>query len=88
MKNCGKYNDNLNVIGPILRQKRIEKKMSFEALSAKLLLLGVNIPVTSLYRIENNQRTVRDYEICALSVVLNIDVTELLNPITEKFKVS
>ena len=88
MNNCGKYNDNLNLIGPILRKKRIEKKMSFETLSAKLLLLGVNIPVTSLYRIENNQRTVRDYEICALSVVLNIDVTELLNPITEKFKVS
>lgn len=88
MKNCGKYNDNLNVIGPILRQKRIERKLSLESLSSKLLLLGVNIPVTSLHRIENNQRTVRDYEICALSVVLNIDVSELLNPITEKFKVS
>ena len=88
MNNCGKYNNNLNLIGPILRQKRIERKMSFEILSAKLLLLGVNIPVTSLHRIENNQRTVRDYEICALSVVLNIDVTELLNPITDKFKVS
>lgn len=88
MKNCGKYENNLNVIGPILRQKRLEKKMSFETLSAKLLLLGVNIPVTSLHRIENNQRTVRDYEICALSVVLNIDVSDLLNPITDKFRVS
>lgn len=88
MKNCGKYNENLNVIGPILRQKRIEKKLSFEKLSAKLLLLGVNIPVTSLHRIENNQRTVRDYEICALAVALNINVTDLLNPITENFKVS
>lgn len=88
MKNCGKYNENLNVIGPILREKRIEKKLSFEKLSAKLLLLGVNIPVTSLHRIENNQRTVRDYEICALAVALNIDVTDLLNPITENFKAS
>ena len=88
MKNCGKYKDNLNVIGPILRQKRMEKKISFETLSAKLLLLGVNIPVTSLHRIENNQRTVRDYEICALSVVLNIDVSDLLNPTTNTFKVS
>ena len=88
MKNCGKYENNLNVIGPILRQKRIEKKMSFETLSAKLLLLGVNIPVTSLHRIENNQRTVRDYEICALSVVLNIDVADLLNPTIDKFRVS
>lgn len=88
MKNCGKYENNLNVIGPILRQKRKEKNMSFELLSTKLQLLGVNIPVTSLHRIENNQRTVRDYEICALSVVLNIDVSDLLNPITDKFRVS
>jgi len=88
MKNCGKYNDNLNVIGPILRKKRIDKKISFETLSSKLLLLGVNIPVTCLHRIENNQRTVRDYEICALSVALDIDVNELLNPITDEFKVS
>lgn len=88
MNNCGKYNDNLNVIGPILRKKRIEKKLSFEKLSAKLSLLGVNIPVTSLHRIENNERTVRDYEICALAVALNIDVTDLLNPITNMFKVS
>lgn len=88
MKNCGKYNDNLNVIGPILREKRINRKISFETLSSKLLLLGVNIPVTSLHRIENNQRTVRDYEICAISVVLDIDVSELLNPITKEFKIS
>ena len=88
MKNCGKYNDNLNVIGPILREKRIYKKISFETLSSKLLLLGVNIPVTCLHRIENNQRTVRDYEIYALSVALDIDVNELLNPITNEFKIS
>ncbi len=86
MNNCGKYEDNLNVIGSILREKRKEKKISLEALSSKLLLLGINIPVTSLHRIENNQRTVRDYEICALSVVLGIDVTDLLGPMTDKFK--
>ena len=51
-----------------------------------MLLLGVNISVTSLHRIENNQRTVRDYEICALSVVLGIEVTDLLGPMTNKFK--
>ncbi len=88
MNNCGKYEDNLNIVGPILREKRKEKKISLEALSSKLLLLGINIPVTSLHRIENNQRTVRDYEICALSVVLGIEVTDLLGPMTDKFKAS
>ena len=33
MNNCGKYEDNLNVIGSILREKRKEKKISLEALS-------------------------------------------------------
>ena len=88
MNNCGRYNDNLNVIDPILRQIRAEKRISLETLSSKLLLLGVNIPVTCLHRIENNQRTVRDYEICALAVALNVDVSEFLNPITNQFKVS
>ena len=88
MKNSNKYENNLNVIGPTLRQKRKELNMSFEKLSNKLLLLGVNIPVTCLHRIENNQRTVRDYEICALSVVLDVDVSELLNPITKQFRIS
>lgn len=85
MNNSGKYDDRLNIIGDVLRKKRIEKKMSFEKLSNNLLLLGVNIPVTSLHRIENNQRTVRDYEICALSKALKIDVLELLNPFLKEF---
>lgn len=88
MKNCGKYEDNLNLIGPILRIKRKEKNISLECLSSKLLLLGINIPVTSLHRIENNQRTVRDYEISALSIALGISVNELLDPITDKLKIS
>ncbi len=60
------------------------KGISFEKLSNQLLLLGINIPVTSLHRIENNQRTVRDYELCALAKVLDISVIDLLNPFIEK----
>ena len=86
MKNSGKYENNLNIIGPILREKRKAKKLSFEQLSNKLLLLGINIPVTCLHRIENSQRTVRDYELCALSIALDIDVKDLLNPFINKLK--
>ena len=84
MKNSGKYNDNLNIIGTTLRKIRMEKGISFEKLSNQLLLLGINIPITSLHRIENNQRTVRDYELCALAKVLDISVLDLLNPFIEK----
>lgn len=86
MKNSNKYENNLNIIGPTLRQKRKELNMSFEKLSNKLLLLGVNIPVTCLHRIENNQRTVRDYELCALSIALNLDIKELVNPFISNLK--
>lgn len=86
MKNSNKYENNLNVIGPTLRKKRKELNMSFEKLSNKLLLLGVNIPVTCLHRIENNQRTVRDYELCALSIALNIDIKELVIPFINSLK--
>ncbi len=86
MNNSGKFENNLNIIGPILREKRKEKKLSFEQLSNKLLLLGINIPITCLHRIENNQRTVRDYELCALSIALNIDIKELLTPFINNLK--
>ena len=84
MKNTGKYKDNLNVIGTTLRKIRIEKGISYETLSNQLLLLSVNIPITCLHRIENNQRTVRDYEIVAISKALNISPLELLQPFMKK----
>ena len=84
MKNCSKYEENLNVIGNTLKEIRVSKGFSLEKLSNQLLLLNVNIPVTSLHRIENNQRTVRDYEICAIAKVLDINILELLNPFMEK----
>lgn len=84
MKNSGKYENNLNIVGKTLKEIRTKKGISFKKLSNGLLLLGVNIPVTCLHRIENNQRTVRDYELCAIAKVLDINVLDLLNPFIEK----
>lgn len=79
MKNSGKYENNLNIVGKTLKEIRIKKGISFEKLSNGLLLLGINIPVTC-----NNQRTVRDYELCAIAKVLDINVLDLLNPFIKK----
>lgn len=86
MKNSGNYKNQLNISGSILKKIRIEKNLSLEALSSKLLLLDVNIPVTCLHRIENNQRTVRDYELCALSIVLEVTPNDLLQEAIKKMK--
>ena len=37
-----------------------------------------------IFLIENNQRTVRDYELCALSIALDIDIHDLVMPFINK----
>lgn len=86
MSLISKFDGNMNVIGRLLKNYRIEKGLSYEQLSAKLELMGISIHKQSLYDIENNKRTVKDYELFGLSKVLNIDVNDLLKDINDQFK--
>lgn len=72
-----KYNGNMNVIGNLLKEYRTQKKLSYEQLSAKLELIGISIHKQSLYDIEKNKRTVKDYELFGIAYVLGIDVNDL-----------
>ena len=72
-----KYNGNMNVTGRLLKNYRIKKSLSYEKLSAKLELMGISIHKQSLYDIENNKRTVKDYELFAIAYILGIDVNDL-----------
>ena len=81
-----KFDGNLNVIGRLLKEYRIKKDFSYEKLSAKLELMGISIHKQSLYDIENNKRTVKDYELFGLAYVLGIDVNDLLADMKKKFK--
>ena len=85
MSLISKFNGNMNVIGRLLKEYRIKNNLSYEQLSAKLELIGISIHKQSIYDIENNKRTVKDYELYALSYVLKIDVNELLVDIKNKF---
>ena len=76
-----KYNGNLNVIGKLLKKYREKEKISYEQLSAKLELMGISIHKQSIYDIENNKRTVKDYELFGFAKVLGIDVNDLLEDI-------
>ena len=48
MKNSVKYGNKLNVIGPTIRKYREKCHLSQAEVSAKLLLLGIDIPKNSL----------------------------------------
>ena len=47
--------------------------------------MGISIHKQSLYDIENNKRTVKDYELFGIAYVLGIDVNDLLKDISNKF---
>lgn len=72
-------NNRKNVIGIKIKHYREEQNLSKQALSDKLIMLGIDIPAKSIYHIEVGTRTVVDFEICAIAKVLQIPVEYLLN---------
>lgn len=85
MANTTKYNGNLNILGSTIKMYRVEKLLSLEQLSYKLQLLGVNLSASSIYKIENNQRAIKDFEIIALCKSLQITYEQLFKHTEEHF---
>ena len=81
-----KFNGNMNVIGRLLKKYRIKEGLSYEQLATKLKLMGISIHKQSIYDIENNKRTVKDYELFGIAHVLGIDVNDLLEDIKKEYK--
>ena len=67
----------MNMVGQQVRLCRKAKKMSQQALSNKLELLGVYVCRGSISRIEDCSRTVTDIELFALAIVLGVTVNDL-----------
>lgn len=72
-----------NMIGPKVRQLRLEKHMSQQELSAKLETLAIYICRGSISRIEDQSRTVTDIELYGLAQILDISIEELFTPIDQ-----
>lgn len=71
--------NNMNMVGEKVRQLRIAKGMSQQALSNKLETLAVYICRGSISRIEDMQRTVTDIELYGLAKVLSVSIDELFD---------
>ena len=72
-------NDKKNLVGPIIREQRLKKKMSQQELSAKLETMAIYICRGSISRIEDQSRTVTDIELYGLSKILNISPEDFFN---------
>ena len=72
--------EKMNLIGSRVEKRRRELKMSQQALSNKLELLGVYVCRGSVSRIEDCSRTVTDIELYAIAKVLGVEISELFDP--------
>ncbi len=79
-----KYENLSNVIGKEMQKLRKEKHLSRAALSNKLMMLGIDINYDGIYKIENNRRIVKDFELAAIAKVLETTETKLLENFNKK----
>ena len=74
-----KYNNKKNIAGSLIKEAREKKEMTKTELSKKLELKGVCINRDELLLIEKNQLLLKDFELAAISEILDIDLNNLKN---------
>lgn len=79
MNNITNYNGKLNIIGDILKAYRIKLGWSLAQTSNQLMLIGIDIPRSSIQRIETGDRVIKDYELVGFSKVFKISPNTLLS---------
>ncbi|MDG1165908.1 MAG: helix-turn-helix transcriptional regulator [Porticoccaceae bacterium] len=67
----------MNVIGPKVKELRASKRMTQEALAARLNVKKWDISCSTLAKIEAQARRVSDHEVALLAQALNVDIEDL-----------
>lgn len=79
-----KFDGSYNIIGKKLKDIRESKNISQEQLSNKLALLGITLYQSDIFKIEHNERTVRDFELWGICSILEIKAEDLFEPNVNK----
>ena len=66
-----------NMVGPRIKELRMEKGLTQKALPEKLETLAVYVCRGSISRIEEQKRTVTDIELAVIADILQVDIAEL-----------
>lgn len=72
-----KYNNKKNISGAFIKNAREKKQMTKTELCKKLELEGVYINRDELLLMEKNQLMIKDFEVVAISKILDIDLNNL-----------
>lgn len=68
------YNGKANISGDRIHQARTAKRMSQNDLAVKMQVSGIGIGREAISRIETGDRFVTDYELAALSRILDVSL--------------
>lgn len=79
-----KFENSYNIIGNKLKIAREKANISQDKLSNQLSLLGITLYQSDIFKIEHNQRTVRDFELLGICSVLKIKAEDLFEPNIKK----
>lgn len=71
-------NEKKNVIGPRLKEARIQNNLTQQELSAKLETMAIYINRASISKIEKQKRVVTDFELLSLCNILKVSPLWLL----------
>lgn len=77
------YNGQANISGDRIHQARTARRLSQDALAAKMQVAGVTLGMEAISRIETGDRFVSDYELVIFSRVLGVTVEWLTGGIEE-----
>lgn len=78
--------DKQNITGEMINYYRLQRGLSAQELSDKLIINGLDIHRQAIFAIESGKRTVADYELCLIAEVLKIPTDELLKNFIEQIR--
>ena len=78
--------DTLNIVKDKIRYYREKNNYSYQSLSDKLMLFGIDIHKQAIYNIEVGKRTIVDFELCAFAKCFGISVNDLTDEYFDKLK--
>ena len=79
-----KFDGKSNAYGKIIEKYRKDKNMSRADVSRELDLIDIPINPDELYRIEKQNMVLKDYELIAICIILDIDYNDLIKVIKKK----
>lgn len=83
-----KFNGKSNLSGKIIEKYRRNKKMSREDLAQQMQLRALNVDRSYIFRIEKGKAIIKDFELIAISEILEIDCQKLRDEFNKELKSS